>query len=79
MRYNNMSSDYAKWSPQKLFARLRETANLESFCDSIFDGDLPAVRGDESATVMRERTRLYRESWMQPIIDELERRMIKEK
>jgi hypothetical protein len=77
MRYNDNSSDIRRWTNSKLIRRLKETANLETFSDSIFDGVLPPVNGDESSKVIRERTRLYRESWMQPIIEEIERRLIK--
>ena len=77
MRYSDNSSDITKWSKQKLIARLRQTANLETFSDSIFDGNLPNVCGEEASIAIRERTRLYRESWMQPIIDEIERRLLK--
>ena len=76
-RYNDNSYRYEDWSPRKLLVRLRETANLETFCDSIFDGDLPPVKGEEGSKIIRERTRIYRESWINPIIDELEKRLIK--
>lgn len=76
-RFNDNSSDYTRWSNKRLFERLEETANLKTFCDSIFDGNLPAVMGEESSDVIRERTRLYRESWMQPIIEELKKRILK--
>jgi len=77
-RYNDASSDYRRWTNKKLIARLKQTANLETFCDSIFDGNLPNVFGEEGSNAIRERTKLYRDSWMQPIIAKIERRLIKE-
>jgi hypothetical protein len=76
-RYNDNSCYYKDWTNKKLISELTKTANLETFSDSIFDGNLPNVCGEEASIAIRERTKLYRESWMQPIIEEIERRLIK--
>lgn len=59
-----------------LIKRLRETANLETF-----NGGLPGNdhAGANDGPAIREATRLYRNTWMNPILDEIERRFVKVK
>jgi hypothetical protein len=64
MTAQDCSCDHTRWSNRKLIAELRDKANLTRF-----DGD----RGNP----VREATRLYRETWMNPLLDEVERRLVK--
>ncbi|AHJ10757.1 hypothetical protein P106B_74 [Rhizobium phage vB_RglS_P106B] len=75
-RMNDNSTYVGRWTTAKLFAELNKSANLESFSMSDMNG-IATKRGNECANAIREATRLYRETWMQPIINELERRFNK--
>ena len=70
MRRNDASHDPERWTHAKLVARLREVANLETYGGGL---------GGTPPDVVREETRLYRESWLAPLLDEVERRMIARK
>jgi hypothetical protein len=83
MRYNDQSTDVTRWTTTKLFRRLRETANLTTF--GVDQNEIAAtykvgwhdqVNKDQPRIddFIREQTRVYRQSWLDPIIDELERR-----
>lgn len=79
MRCNNNSCHPTHWTNAKLMQEARKYANLESYCGSIA-GDkaiellpFPADNGDK----LREATRIYRQSWLNPILDEIERRFVK--
>lgn len=76
-RYNDRSPHPAKWTNAKLIERLTETANLQSlhYQPRLFGETPPEMDGDS----IREVTRLYRDSWMQPIIDEIAKRFVKAK
>lgn len=85
-RYNNQSCDHTRWSKQKLIREIRKYANMESF--SVGWNDIPAaykvgwhdqVNPDAPRIeeFCRNQTRLYRETWLNPLIDELERRFCK--
>ncbi len=79
MRMNDQASSPQRWTNAKLFKELMNKANLESFSgnltvtpeQAIKDCDMFADAGD----TIREATRLYRQSWMNPLIKELARRM----
>lgn len=64
-----------KQTNKVLIARLRETANLESYSEGLQG---PDPEKPVSANVIREQTRIYRETWLAPIIDEIERRLVKD-
>lgn len=65
------------WTNAKLIRELREKANMTKF-GSYFRNE-PVTFGTqaESGDFIREETRLYRQSWVNPLIDELERRLCK--
>lgn len=65
---NNSSSDHTLWSTAKLVREINGYANMTSF------GVGPYVRqkDDEGATAFIQRqTQLYRNSWLNPLLDEL--------
>lgn len=76
-RMDDLSSDYRRWTTAKLIREIRSKANLERFGGYLPEGyncrGFPYDDGD----AIREATRIYRESWLNPLIDELERRTIK--
>lgn len=75
MRMDDYSSDHRRWSSRKLVKELRDKANLTSFSTptcGLLPND-PAVDADH----IRHATKLYRDTWMNPIINELERRLVK--
>lgn len=61
-----------------LVAALRRVANFESAAfDNIYpDARDPLPSGEDQATeFIVRRTRLYRETWLAPLLDEIERRL----
>lgn len=63
-----------RWTTAKLFRELNKYANLETFGSCFRDEPVSFGCQQESADFIREETRLYRRSWLQPIINELARR-----
>jgi len=76
-RYNDNSPHPRDWTNAKLIHELNRTANLKDFGIFVYDGII--AKGDDCADAIREKTRLYRQTWMQPVIDEIERRFVKVK
>lgn len=85
-RYNDASSDCARWTNAKLMSEARRLANFESFSVGFneieatyrvgwHDQVNPAAPRIED--FVRNQTRLYRETWLKPILDEIERRFVK--
>ena len=66
----------AKKTNAQLIARLRETANLATYSEGLQGCD---AAKPVSADTIRDQTRLYRETWLAPIIDEIEARLVKPK
>lgn len=64
-RMNDDSPYHERWTNKKLFDELMRTANLRDF------GGMDSLEADR----IRERTRLYRDTWMNPLIRELAKRM----
>jgi len=88
MRYNDMSPHPDRWTNAKLIREARAYANLEQF--SVGYNEIPAnypegwhdqVSPDEPRIdeFVRRQTRIFRESWLNPILDEIERRFVKVK
>lgn len=68
-RRNDNSPYIENWTNRKLIAEIRRIANFEKF-GRLKDGkDI----GDD----IRENTRIYRNSWLNPLIEEIERRLVK--
>lgn len=84
-RYNDGSPFCEDWTNAKLMAKARELANMESFSVGFYDGEEVTFKhgwtsqtgSPEIADFVRERTRLYRDTWLRPILDEIERRFVK--
>lgn len=84
-RYNDQSSNHTHWTNRKLMAEVRKYSNLESFSVGHYDGpDVAFTRGwvgqvndTDPADFARDVSRLYRDSWLNPLLDELERRFVK--
>ncbi|CAO3447915.1 hypothetical protein [Azospirillum argentinense] len=65
-------------SYRELLSELRITANFENASFGKLWGDVgdPLPKTEEEVTdFIRRRTKLYRETWVIPLIDELERRL----
>jgi hypothetical protein len=81
-RFNNSSPHPDKWTNAKLMAEARKYANLESFSGScgVEHGQVVELKGfpHDNGPALRETTRIYRDSWLNPILDELQRRFLKE-
>jgi hypothetical protein len=76
-RYDDRSPYVERWTNQGLITALRDKVN---FVSAGFN--LPSAFVDENHTrsdtdMIREATRLYRETWVNPIIDEIERRLVR--
>lgn len=67
-RMDDNSPHCERWTNAKLMREARRKANLETFGPA---GN--TARGD----AIRKETRLYRECWLNPLLDEIERRWIK--
>lgn len=85
-RYNNASCDHTKWTNAKLISEAKKYANLESFSVGYNEvagcyktGWHDQVNKDQMPIedFVREQTRLYRVTWLQPLLDEIERRFLK--
>lgn len=83
MRYNDNSSDCERWTNAKLMREARKYANLESFAGGYFEpmtftpGWANQTNSPDVADFCREQTRIYRETWLKPIMDEIARRFCK--
>ncbi len=64
----------ARQTNAQLIARLREVANLETFSTGL--GRAGQTERPTSGEV-RAATRLYRDTWLAPVLDEIERRLVK--
>ncbi len=85
-RYNDLSCHCDKWTNAKLMREARGYANMESF--SVGYNDIPAnyregwhdqVNPDATRIddFCREQSRIYRDTWLKPLLDEIERRFVK--
>jgi hypothetical protein len=74
-RTDNSSSDCRNWTTAKLLSEIRKYANLESFGSYFRDDPVSFGHQQESGDWIREETRRYRETWLNPMIDELEARL----
>lgn len=63
MRRNDASTDPTRWTHAKLLRELRSKANLESYSHSCIGGSLQV-----DADTIREQTRVYRDSWLAPLL-----------
>lgn len=71
-RMNDTSPYLERWTNAKLLRELNRIANFERFdCLDVTD---PEKTMPHTGAAVREATRIYRGSWLQPIIDELARR-----
>lgn len=86
-RYNDGSIYHEKWTNSKLMSEARKYANLESFSVGWYDGEEVTFKpgwasqtgSPEIADFCRERSRIYRETYLNPLLDEIERRFVKAK
>lgn len=77
-RYDDSSPHCDRWTNHKLISELNRTAHLETFSPSgICRTPVTIITGDDAQAFILEETRLYRQSWLAPIIEEIERRMVK--
>ena len=87
-RYRDSSPHPADWTNRKLMAEAMKYANLESFSVGFFDGPETTFRpgwhnqqqepkGPTVDDFCRQQTRLYRATWLQPVLEEIERRFVK--
>jgi hypothetical protein len=85
-RYRDRSPHPRDWTNAKLMREARDFANMERFDGSLDLGLMKPFGGKEvhptsnrAGDAIREATRLYRSSWLNPILDEIERRFVKTK
>ena len=76
-RYNDNSPHADRWTNAHLMREARRLANFENF--GSFFRDEPVTFGNqkESADFIKAETRLYRETWLNPILDEIEKRFLR--
>lgn len=75
-RYDDTSMDVTRWTNRKLMAELRLKANLSTFQRlMVGSGENTALTAD----AIRNVTRPYRDSYLNPVIDEIERRFVRTK
>ena len=77
-RMDDNSSDCRRWTNRKLMREARKYANLESFGSYFRDEAVTFGTQQESADFIRAETRIYRDSWLTPLLDEIERRFVKD-
>ena len=75
--YNNSSPDCTRWTNARLIDEARRLSELSGF--GHFFRDQPVILGvqEDSGPFIREETRLYRETWLNPILDEIDARLTK--
>jgi hypothetical protein len=85
-RYNDASPHPDKWTNAKLMREARRVTSFNDFGSGHFDGKEPVTfhpgwsnqtGSPDLGDFVREHTRLYRDSWLNPILDEIERRFVK--
>lgn len=86
-RINNNSHDCRDWTMGKLVSEIRRYANMENMGADFTLDELEAMTdaarklgiaaSDIHSTAIREVTRLYRDSWLNPLLNELQRRIEK--
>lgn len=87
---DDSSHDCARWSYAKLMREIRSFSNQERFSPSA--GDIAEIArlhhetrnntvttSDATEAAYKEASRIYRETWLNPLLDELERRLVKRK
>lgn len=79
MRTNDSSPHPQRWSNVKLMREAHAHANLDTFSGSLPDGQYVGGFPRDHGDAIREATRLYRQSWLNPILAEIERRFVKVK
>lgn len=77
-RYNDLSPHVENWTNAKLMREARRLANLEGFGASLPES-CPPLGGwmTDHGDAIREATAPYRDSWLTPVLDEIERRFVK--
>ena len=79
MGYRDDSSPHIdRWTNAKLFRELKRLLSMESARFNLPEGYSPAPyhNGDDTAAIA-EATRVWRQSWVDPIVEELEKRAVK--
>lgn len=76
-RCNDSSPDCQRWTNRKLLAEIRRYANLETFGSFFRNAPADFSTQSESGDFIRRETQVYRETWLLPLLDEIERRMLK--
>ena len=68
-----------KETNRALIARLRETAHLVKFSPAALPEreDRGPRKGESEGDYVRRITELYRDSWLEPVIAEIEKRLCK--
>lgn len=78
-RMNDMSPHPGRWTNAKLMREAKRLASYESAGLNLPEGYVvkPWHAGGNDTPAIIEATRIYRESWLNPILDEIERRLVK--
>lgn len=77
-RYNDASSHPDRWTNAKLIRQLKAGAAYETAGLNLPEGYVPVPwhMGSDTPAII-EATRIYRQSWVDPIIAEIEKRFCK--
>lgn len=65
------------WTNAKLMREARRLANMEQFGGYLPEGYTARGFPHDDGDAIREATRLYRESWLDPVLDEIESRFVR--
>lgn len=76
-RMDDSSPYVGRWTNAKLMREARRLANLEGFGGYLPIGHVGRGFPHDDGDAIREATRNYRASWLNPILDEIERRFVK--
>lgn len=79
MRRNDNSTDHTRWTNHKLMVELQRYADMTNMSVNLPENYVPQPwhRGGNDAEAIREATRIYRVSWLDPLIAEATRRLCK--
>ena len=75
--YNNNSSDCRRWTNARLIDEARRLSEMSGFGRFFRDQPVIFSVNEDCGDWIRETTRLYRETWLAPILDEIERRFVR--
>lgn len=74
--YNDLSPDYERWTNAKLMREITRVASFEKFGDYFREAAVTFGTQEDCGDFIRETTRIYRQTWLEPLLEEVTRRFV---